>query len=158
MPSYLPISSLMMKGLANDESSYSVRETGIVICIVTVISIKGRSTSNCDLYHLAPSPKFNIQHRLYFNMRTSLATLFGLLAGALSVHGMTIARRQSGICPGAEGTPLCCDVDVLGVADLDCTPRGFPSLQDILRQCKLTFSSSSDYPNGRSQLCRDLRG
>ncbi|KIM95312.1 hypothetical protein OIDMADRAFT_171502 [Oidiodendron maius Zn] len=55
-------------------------------------------------------------------MRTSVATLFGLLAGALSVHGMTIARRQSGICPGAEGTPLCCDVDVLGVADLDCTP------------------------------------
>jgi hypothetical protein len=56
-------------------------------------------------------------------MRSTIVTLYGFIASSLAVYGRVVDQRQAGICSGAEGTPLCCDVDVLGVADLDCSPR-----------------------------------
>ncbi|KUJ20303.1 Bhp2, hydrophobin class II [Mollisia scopiformis] len=60
---------------------------------------------------------------------TSLTVLAGLfaLAFATPARHMTLADRQATlVC--ASGTPQCCDVDVLGVADLDCeTPPTVPT-------------------------------
>jgi hypothetical protein len=57
-------------------------------------------------------------------MRTSFIAIFGLFAVTIAVPA-SLSPRQSDVCSGAEGTPLCCDVNVLGVADLDCAPREF---------------------------------
>ncbi|KAL3427981.1 fungal hydrophobin [Phlyctema vagabunda] len=61
-------------------------------------------------------------------MRTSFVTLFGLVASALAMPATLVTERQAGLCSSALGTPLCCDVDVLGVADLNCeTPPEIPT-------------------------------
>jgi hypothetical protein len=51
-------------------------------------------------------------------MRTSFITLLGLFASAMASPAM---RRQLSVC--STGSPQCCSVDVLGVADLDCAAR-----------------------------------
>ncbi|EON67072.1 hypothetical protein W97_06189 [Coniosporium apollinis CBS 100218] len=60
-------------------------------------------------------------------MRTSFLSLFtlsGLFAGSLAAP--TIFSRQVGLC--ASGTPQCCDLDVLGIANLNCqTPPEVPT-------------------------------
>ncbi|RFU31451.1 hypothetical protein B7463_g4895, partial [Scytalidium lignicola] len=70
-------------------------------------------------------------------MRTSTITLLGLAAVALSVPTTPNKPRQADICSGADSTPLCCDVDVLGVADLDCsTPPTLPTdISDFVNIC-----------------------
>ncbi|RDL42077.1 Uncharacterized protein BP5553_02056 [Venustampulla echinocandica] len=55
-------------------------------------------------------------------MKTSFMTLFGLVASILAMPATRLNSRQAGLCSSALATPLCCDVDVLGVADLDCAP------------------------------------
>ena len=58
---------------------------------------------------------------------TLLATI---LAGA-SVTMAVPAKRQTTLCPGLSGTPQCCAVNVLNVADLNCANRKsshFPNL------------------------------
>nr|ABS59376.1 hydrophobin [Trichoderma virens] len=41
-------------------------------------------------------------------------------------------------CSGNQNTPLCCAVDVLGVASLDCQPPPGPvnSSEDLQQQCR----------------------
>jgi len=55
-------------------------------------------------------------------MRSSVIFLLGLAVNAIAAPGMVKDSRQVNVCSGAEGTALCCDVNVLGVADLDCAP------------------------------------
>lgn len=161
MPSYLPISSRMMKGLANDESSYSVRETGIAICIITAISIKGRGISSCNLYYLAPSPKFNIQHSTqtifqYENFtRYSLRPFGRCLIRSWQDH-RTAPKWHLRRCWGYSSLlrcrrSRCCRSWLLST-------WVFLLSNIFLGNDKFTFSSSSDYPNGRSWLCCDLCG
>jgi len=60
-------------------------------------------------------------------MRTSFIamTLAGLFASSMAVPAM-LANRQTLLC--SSGDPKCCDVDVLGIADLDCeTPAPYPT-------------------------------
>ncbi|PQE26870.1 hypothetical protein CJF31_00003587 [Rutstroemia sp. NJR-2017a BVV2] len=47
----------------------------------------------------------------------------------------TLTTRQVGLC--SAGTPQCCDVDVLGIADLDCeTPPSVPTdIEDFSSIC-----------------------
>jgi hypothetical protein len=59
-------------------------------------------------------------------MRSSVIFLLGLAVNSIAAPGMVKDSRQVNVCSGAEGTALCCDVDVLGVADLDCAPRKCP--------------------------------
>jgi hypothetical protein len=70
---------------------------------------------------------------------TSIAALTGLFATAglftttfatPAAHVDSLVDRQATlVC--ASGTPQCCDVDVLGVADLDCsTPPSVPTTVD----------------------------
>ena len=57
-------------------------------------------------------------------MKTSFTTLFvvsGLIASCLATPATRIRRQADVVC--GSGTPNCCDVDVLGIADLDCTVR-----------------------------------
>jgi hypothetical protein len=65
-------------------------------------------------------------------MRFTLTTLTALLsltsaAAVTKRYSATLVERKSGIC-GGLATPLCCQTDVLGVANLNCangtlTPR-----------------------------------
>jgi hypothetical protein len=57
-------------------------------------------------------------------MRTSFITAFALFASTLAMPATKVVR-QAGLCSSGSATPLCCDVDVLGVADLDCETRKF---------------------------------
>ncbi|KAJ5054816.1 uncharacterized protein L3040_001080 [Drepanopeziza brunnea f. sp. 'multigermtubi'] len=61
-------------------------------------------------------------------MRASFSpilALSSLLTSSLAFPAM-LNERQVALC--STGTPVCCDVDVLGVADLDCiTPPGTPA-------------------------------
>ncbi|RDW94503.1 hypothetical protein BP5796_00266 [Coleophoma crateriformis] len=62
-------------------------------------------------------------------MRTSFVSLFalsGLFASTLAMPATLLDTRQAGICSSGSATPLCCDVDVLGVADLDCSTPPTP--------------------------------
>ena len=56
---------------------------------------------------------------------TSLAALASLLAVSFATPAHfsdgLVERQATLVC--ASGTPQCCDVDVLGVADLDCSTR-----------------------------------
>jgi hypothetical protein len=57
-------------------------------------------------------------------MQFTLATFTALLsltsaAAVTKRYPATLVERQSGIC-GALATPLCCQTDVLGVANLNC--------------------------------------
>jgi hypothetical protein len=57
-------------------------------------------------------------------MKTSFATLFvlsGLIASSVATPATRLRRQATAVC--ASGTPNCCDVDVLGIADLDCAVR-----------------------------------
>ncbi|KAH7395885.1 Bhp2, hydrophobin class II [Cadophora sp. MPI-SDFR-AT-0126] len=70
-------------------------------------------------------------------MRISFSTIFalsGLFASAIA-HPAFLVERQLPVC--SSGSPLCCDVDVLGVADLDCiTPPASPtSVSDFNSIC-----------------------
>ncbi|KAH8809275.1 Bhp2, hydrophobin class II [Xylogone sp. PMI_703] len=59
-------------------------------------------------------------------MKSSVITLVGLVACAIAVPTTPNTARQLPVC--SEGSPQCCDVDVLGVADLDCsTPPSTPT-------------------------------
>ncbi|KAH8591683.1 fungal hydrophobin-domain-containing protein [Bisporella sp. PMI_857] len=62
-------------------------------------------------------------------MRTSfIISAFAATAFAVPAKwaGQSLNQRQAGLC--ASGTPQCCDVDVLGVADLNCeTPPTVPT-------------------------------
>jgi hypothetical protein len=54
-------------------------------------------------------------------MQFSAITLFALSGLFATSMAKPAYRRQTNVC--ASGTPNCCDVDVLGIADLDCEVR-----------------------------------
>ncbi|KAN0117318.1 hydrophobin 5 [Hyaloscypha variabilis] len=70
-------------------------------------------------------------------MKTSFTTFFvlsGLVASSLATPASRIRRQADVVC--GSGTPNCCDVDVLGIADLDCAvpspvPTSVPDFQAI---------------------------
>jgi hypothetical protein len=52
-------------------------------------------------------------------MKTTLIALFGLFAAAVMATNVNV-------CPNSlNSTPLCCDTDILGIADLNCNSRTF---------------------------------
>ncbi|KAK0101356.1 hypothetical protein ONS95_006531 [Cadophora gregata] len=71
-------------------------------------------------------------------MRTSFSTIFALSAlfASSMAHPTFLEERQFPVCLGA-GSPLCCDVDVLGVADLNCDtpPAAFATVQEFNDVC-----------------------
>jgi hypothetical protein len=54
-------------------------------------------------------------------MRTSFITAFALFAGAMAIPATRVQQRQAYTC--GSGDLNCCDVNVLGIADLDCEAR-----------------------------------
>lgn len=59
-------------------------------------------------------------------MHFSIISMFALFV--LETFAAPAIRRDTALCPaGLYNTPQCCDVDVLGVADLDCASRSFRS-------------------------------
>ena len=64
-------------------------------------------------------------------MQFTLITLTTLLATAFAIPQdlALVQNRQLGLCSSAASNPLCCDVDVLGVADLNCEVRKYTPLQ-----------------------------
>ena len=48
-------------------------------------------------------------------------TIIALAASAMAMPAHLVDRQVLGLC--SSGTPVCCDVDVLGVADLNCETR-----------------------------------
>ncbi|KAG9233865.1 Bhp2, hydrophobin class II [Amylocarpus encephaloides] len=70
-------------------------------------------------------------------MQFTLITITSLMATALAIPSQLASNhqaRQVGLC--ASGTPQCCDVNVLGVADLNCEtpptlPTTIPDFNDI---------------------------
>ncbi|KAL1801465.1 hypothetical protein ACET3X_001807 [Alternaria dauci] len=61
-------------------------------------------------------------------MQFTLATMTALLsltsaAAVTKRYTATLVERASGIC-GGLATPLCCQLDVLGVANLNCANAG----------------------------------
>jgi len=67
-------------------------------------------------------------------MRTSFITLFGLVAVVMAIPA-TKVQRQVYSC--GTGDLNCCDVNVLGIADLDCeAPPSTPTdLADFVSIC-----------------------
>jgi hypothetical protein len=72
-------------------------------------------------------------------MQFTLATITALLSLTYAAAGTkrypaTLVERQSGVC-GGLATPLCCQTDILGVANLECEngmcESSFPSLFPI---------------------------
>ncbi|KAE8443058.1 hypothetical protein EG329_002381 [Mollisiaceae sp. DMI_Dod_QoI] len=60
---------------------------------------------------------------------TSVAVFAGLFALSFASPARLNQRQATLVC--ASGSPQCCDVDVLGVADLDCsTPPSVPTTVD----------------------------
>lgn len=55
-------------------------------------------------------------------MRTSTITLISAFAVAALASPAWLVQRQTVFTCGS-GDAKCCDVDVLGIADLDCTDR-----------------------------------
>ncbi|TGO17330.1 hypothetical protein BPAE_0435g00050 [Botrytis paeoniae] len=54
---------------------------------------------------------------MFFSRISIIVSMTALFASALAMPA-TLVSRQDAIC--SSGTPQCCDVNVLGVADLDC--------------------------------------
>ncbi|KAF2849918.1 hypothetical protein T440DRAFT_362927, partial [Plenodomus tracheiphilus IPT5] len=66
-------------------------------------------------------------------------TLAALLTTASAA---AIAPRQSGVC-GALATPLCCQLDVLGVANLNCENAGtVATTEEFTALCAETGTSA----------------
>lgn len=64
--------------------------------------------------------------RTSFTSIAAIAGLFALASAVPAYFGDGLVERQATlVC--ASGTPQCCDVDVLGVADLDCANRKDPA-------------------------------
>jgi hypothetical protein len=66
-------------------------------------------------------------------MRFTITTLTALLsltsaAAVTKRYPATLVERQSGIC-GGLATALCCQTDVLGVANLNCANGTFPPIR-----------------------------
>jgi hypothetical protein len=83
-------------------------------------------------HHIQPTNSININLQAIFNtstanMRTSFITLIGLFAGSMAMPATRVTQRQAAVC--SSGTSQCCDVDVLGIADLDCEARKFSPTQ-----------------------------
>ncbi|KAF7895992.1 hypothetical protein EAF00_006007 [Botryotinia globosa] len=54
---------------------------------------------------------------MYFSRISIIVSMTALFASAFAMPA-TLVSRQDAIC--SSGSPQCCDVDVLGIADLDC--------------------------------------
>ncbi|TEY39878.1 hypothetical protein BOTCAL_0448g00040 [Botryotinia calthae] len=70
---------------------------------------------------------------MFFSRISTIVSMTALFASALAMPA-TLISRQDAIC--SSGIPQCCDVDVLGVADLDCeTPPAaytdIPSFNEV---------------------------
>ena len=53
---------------------------------------------------------------------TALLDAYIAMAEPASQH----ETRQATLCSGLEDVPLCCAVNLLGIADLDCRARKYP--------------------------------
>ena len=51
----------------------------------------------------------------------NISSLITLMA-AVAVNAMLLSRAPGDLCAGVQ-SPYCCEVDVLGVVALTCTPR-----------------------------------
>ena len=65
-----------------------------------------------------------------------LASLFSLTSAAAVTkrYPATLVERQSGVC-GALSTPVCCQLDVLGVANLNCENGKRTAFSATMRVC-----------------------
>jgi hypothetical protein len=82
----------------------------------------------------------------------ALATIFSS-AMASPASSSLLAGRQAGLC--ASGNPLCCDVNVLGVADLNCEVRKYSPRTVTSYHWMLTLNSTN-HPNQHYWLQRHL--
>ncbi|EPE32491.1 Hydrophobin II, HfbII [Glarea lozoyensis ATCC 20868] len=71
-------------------------------------------------------------------MQFQILTLVTFLSTAIAspANSALVQNRQLGLCSSAATNPLCCDVNVLGVADLNCQvpptiPTSVPDFNDI---------------------------
>lgn len=53
---------------------------------------------------------------------TALVVLAGLASSALA-KDFKYSNRSESLCGSALATPVCCETDALGLADLDCQSR-----------------------------------
>jgi hypothetical protein len=89
---------------------------------IIIITVSSSSTTNIfTTSKTKPTQPNPIQTT---NMQFTLATLTALLsltsaAAVIKRYPATLVSRQSGIC-GGLATALCCQTDVLGVANLNC--------------------------------------
>ncbi|KZM24336.1 uncharacterized protein EKO05_0005646 [Ascochyta rabiei] len=82
-------------------------------------------------------------------MQFSLATITALLsltsAAAITARSPTTGRlvsRQASVC-GALATPVCCQLDILGVANLNCENAGpVETTEDFTALCAETGTSA----------------
>jgi len=82
------------------------------------------SINNIKFLHQQSIPNTSNPKKKIINMKTSFIAIFlsGLIASSVATPA-TRLRRQAASAVCASGTPNCCDVDVLGIADLDCAVR-----------------------------------
>ncbi|KAH7068686.1 fungal hydrophobin-domain-containing protein [Paraphoma chrysanthemicola] len=74
----------------------------------------------------------------------AIASLLSLTSAAAVTkrYPATLVERQSGVC-GALATPSCCQLDVLGVADLNCANAGpVSSTEEFKTLCAETGTSA----------------
>ncbi|TGO45144.1 hypothetical protein BCON_0418g00070 [Botryotinia convoluta] len=71
---------------------------------------------------------------MYFSRISIIVSMTALFASAFAMPA-TLVSRQDTIC--SSGSPECCDVDVLGVADLDCVtpPVAFTDAASFNKVC-----------------------
>ncbi|KAM0306029.1 hypothetical protein ACHAO8_010951 [Botrytis cinerea] len=83
---------------------------------------------------------------MFFSRISTIVSMTALFASALAMP-TTLTSRQDAIC--SSGNPLCCDVDVLGVADLDCEapPAAYTDIKSFSDVCSGV---------GKINMCCDL--
>ena len=105
---------------------------------MSIKTYKFPPTSQIQQYH------HNQSHHIHIHSPKSILKLITapaftmqfstFIAAALVGASATMAvpaYKRSVLCPGLPGTPECCAVNALGVADLDCAPRTSNSLLHI---------------------------
>ncbi|TGO33822.1 hypothetical protein BHYA_0225g00050 [Botrytis hyacinthi] len=83
---------------------------------------------------------------MYFSRISIVVSMTALFASAFAIPA-TLVSRQDAIC--SSGSPQCCDVDVLGVADLDCEapPDAYTDIASFNELCASL---------GKINMCCDL--
>jgi hypothetical protein len=74
----------------------------------------------------------------------TLALVASTMANPLSVRQAQV-NAPLPLCTGLTANPLCCATDVLGVADLDCTPRKFDLSRTKTAIANISSSHNSNF-------------